>query len=395
MFSKTLIAAVAASLFAATNAHLAIKAPAPIPGSNSKSPLDASGSNFPCQGADLSQGTSTSMAAGSTQPLQFDIGANGENWAVHGGGSCQISLTYETDKTKQKDPANWKVIHSFVGACPTNAKGNLDPAATACSGSDGTNCVFEGYSFTIPKEAKSGNAILAWTWFNTIGNREMYMNCAKVSITGGSGSLDSFPSMFVANIGNGCTTTEQTNLDFPNPGNSVTKASTQNYPLKAPTGSCPSGAGSANTPSSSTSGSGSSGSSSSGSAGSSSSSAPKSSASAAKSGGKGGNGGAFAEGDASASAAAPTATGKPAAASTPTPAAAPASAPASGSTGSCKNGGVPCSASGFYCIDGNNFGECAYGCAVPMKMAPGTVCANNAVAHAVAQKRHSGFFHRI
>lgn len=29
-------------------------------------------------------------------------------------------------------------------------------------------------SFTIPKAAPSGEAVFSWTWFNRLGNREMY-----------------------------------------------------------------------------------------------------------------------------------------------------------------------------------------------------------------------------
>ncbi|KAF2403008.1 hypothetical protein EJ06DRAFT_472815, partial [Trichodelitschia bisporula] len=195
-----------------------MSSPQPIPGSNPKDPLDASGSNFPCHGA-TTGGTKQPMAAGSSQTLAFDLG-NGANTAVHGGGSCQISLTYETDAAKQKDPANWKVIHSFVGGCPSNAMGNLG-TAVPCPASD-NKCV-NSFNFSIPPEVKNGDAILAWTWFNNIGNREMYMNCASVSITGGQDKMDSLPSMFVANLANinTCKTTEQFNTNFPNPGNYV------------------------------------------------------------------------------------------------------------------------------------------------------------------------------
>jgi LysM repeat protein len=50
----------------------------------------------------------------------------------------------------------------------------------------------------------------------------MYMNCAAVTITGtGSSTLDDRPDIFKANIGNGCKTTEETDVEFPNPGPDV------------------------------------------------------------------------------------------------------------------------------------------------------------------------------
>ncbi|KAF2665476.1 hypothetical protein BT63DRAFT_377764, partial [Microthyrium microscopicum] len=205
-------------------AHFFIDTPVPIPNSFSKSPLDASGSNFPCQGADTTQGTVTNMAVGSVQPLKFDLGAGGVNTAVHGGGSCQISITYATDKADQAKPENWNVIHSFLGGCPTNAPGNLNDGFGACTDPSGTDCVNQNLTFTIPPEVKNGAAVLSWTWFNNIGNREMYMNCAKVSFTGGTGDLTSLPTMFAANIGapsGTCATVENFNTQFPNPGKYV------------------------------------------------------------------------------------------------------------------------------------------------------------------------------
>jgi len=377
MFSKALIAAVAATILASANAHMAISSPAPFADSQDKSPLAADGSNFPCQGSALTGGTVTNLQAGSSSPLQFNLGG-GANTAVHGGGSCQISITYETDKTALKDPNNWKVLHSFIGGCPTEAPGNL-AIANACSGTDGTDCVYQGFTFNVPSEVQNGKAILAWTWFNNIGNREMYMNCAPVSVSGGTNQMSSLPAMFVANVGNGCSTTEQFNTDFPNPGAYVTK-STLNFPLKAPAGSCASGPGSANTPSTPSTPSG----------GSSTGGSP----SAAPSPQTTGKAGTFAEGASTAPAAAATtlatvASAAPAAASPPAAAAAP---PSSGYVGTCTTGQVACSTPGFYCIDSTHFGMCAWGCATPMSVAAGTTCSGSSIT-AAKEKRHPHFRH--
>jgi len=349
------------ALFAtAVNAHMAIQVPQPIPGSDSKSPLDPSGSNFPCQGADLSGGSVTQMSAGSSQPLQFNLG-QGANTAVHGGGSCQISLGYSTDAASLKNPSNWKVIHSFVGGCPTEAMGNLD-TAVPCSSTAGTACVNQNFTFTVPSEVQNGNAILAWTWFNNVGNREMYMNCAKVSISGGSNQMNNLPALFTANIGNGCATTEDFNTDFPNPGQYVTK-SNLNYPLKAPTGTCQTGSGSANAPTSPQS------------KPSSVSTAPQTTASGS---------GTFAENPAPAQAS----TMATVAASPPAAASAPAVPPATPqvANGACSSSQVSCSASGFYCISATQFGQCAYGCATPMAVAAGTSCVNDKIQFATKKR---------
>lgn len=73
---------------------------------------------------------------------------------------------------------------------------------------------------------KSGAAILSWTWFNTVGNREMYQNCVNVDIEGGSGD-GQFPPLFVANLAsvNDLHTTEGSDVLFPEPGQFVTTMS--------------------------------------------------------------------------------------------------------------------------------------------------------------------------
>jgi hypothetical protein len=81
------------------------------------------------------------------------------------------------------------------------------------------------YDFDIPNDVANGDALFAWTWFNYEGNREMYMNCADVTVTGGQGTVDSFesayPEIFVANVGNGCKTVELEETVFAHPGKQV------------------------------------------------------------------------------------------------------------------------------------------------------------------------------
>jgi hypothetical protein len=162
--------------------------------------------------------------------------------AQHGGGSCQASLSYDQGAT-------FTVIKSYIGSCP----------------------LASNYDFTIPADAPAGDALFAWTWFNQQGNREMYMNCAHVSIKSSGASKRSVnikgklygrdgaykrslstkdklkakrnttafadrPAIFQANNGNGCKTVETTDLVFPDPGPDVEKnlAGT----ASAPTGTC-------------------------------------------------------------------------------------------------------------------------------------------------------------
>ncbi|OLL25865.1 hypothetical protein NEOLI_001382 [Neolecta irregularis DAH-3] len=153
-------------------------------------PLTLDGSDFPCKGYQNDPITHTvaTYAAGSSYTIQL------AGTAVHGGGSCQISLSYNNGESFQ-------VIHSMIGGCPLPLS----------------------YEFTVPSDApQSGQALLAWTWFNEIGNREMYMNCARVKVTG-SGSGFTAPAIFEANIfGSGtCNTPDNKDIIFPNPGDSV------------------------------------------------------------------------------------------------------------------------------------------------------------------------------
>ncbi|CEJ60438.1 hypothetical protein PMG11_09011 [Penicillium brasilianum] len=216
MLAKSfLIAALGASV---ANAHMIMTQPVPYgKDSLTNSPLDAQGGDFPCKlrtgTYDISQ--ENVMAIGDVQQLRFQGGA------THGGGSCQISLTEDRAPSKS---STWKVIKSIEGGCPANADGNL--------GSDASAADPYHFNFTIPDGIATGKYTLAWTWFNRIGNREMYMNCAPVTVTTGTSSKrsaeapvieqrsSSFPPMFVANI-NGCTTKEGVDIRFPQPGNVV------------------------------------------------------------------------------------------------------------------------------------------------------------------------------
>jgi len=128
-----------------------------------------------------------SIPAGST--LAYSVGGT----ATHGGGSCQISMSYDFG-------VSWNVIHSIIGGCMNEG---LD------------------LSVEIPSEAPSGEALFSWSWFNHLGNREMYQNCAVVTITNGGSGLTG-PTPFVANVGvNECHTIEGIDVVFPNPGSSV------------------------------------------------------------------------------------------------------------------------------------------------------------------------------
>jgi hypothetical protein len=237
------MAVVVTSFICLANAHMFISEPKPLPGNAIKDPIDPSGSNFPCHGASLPSSGGQSISAGSTFPLQLELGG-GANTAVHGGGSCQMSITYETDPVKVKDPKNWHVIYSIEGGCPSNTAANLDSVggAVACQTNEQGDCV-HSWDVPMPKGVNPGNAVVAWTWQNTLGNREFYMGCSAVTIEGGSGDeMDSLPPMFVANLeieDGKCPTTASQDVLYPNPGQYVTTMSAtngKNWPKATPTG---------------------------------------------------------------------------------------------------------------------------------------------------------------
>ncbi|KKY29572.1 hypothetical protein UCDDA912_g10510 [Diaporthe ampelina] len=152
---------------------------------------------FPCQGRTEHAEQRTTLTAGTTQTVRFWIAA------VHGGGSCQFSVTY--DYPPPADPARWKTIYTIIGDCPAKAAGNLPTIerdkdgrenGPQCGNDSGSECVRQ-FDIPIPEGIRnSENATFAFTWFNRIGNREMYMNCAPVTIVGGTNDkelMDSLP----------------------------------------------------------------------------------------------------------------------------------------------------------------------------------------------------------
>lgn len=348
----------AAVLLVAAQAHMLVVQPAPFSTPQlSNGPLEADGSNFPCKkvtGTDFS-GTATSMALGSNQTMKFQGGA------THGGGSCQISISYDTNPTAD---SVWKVIHSIEGGCPArNTAGNI--------GDDASSLDPDTYEYTIPDNIPSGKATFAWSWLNRVGNREFYMNCGALELTGSGGdqtNYDALPDLFVANLAgiNTCTTSEGTDVIFANPGSSVENniGAFGSQTPNACTGKYTGGSGSG-----SSSGGSSSASSVAGSSAAASETAPAASSSAP--------GGVFITTGAGSQ---PTTT---AAAATPTTqAATPAAssaAPTSGGSGSSSSASAltgACTTEGEWnCIGGSSFQQCASGqWSTVMSMAGGTEC---------------------
>lgn len=214
MKSSTFFLALA--LVLCSNAHMQLSYPPPFrsklnPYANENtidysmtSPITAA--QFPCKGYQ----TDFSDSKAGTPTASFSAGGSGNitiiGGATHGGGSCQIALSYDVGKS-------FMVIQSIEGGCPMSSG--------------------ESFNFEVPSDAPTGKTMLAWVWYNKIGNREIYMNCASVTIATASGTksspkvaFSSRPSLFLANLDNGCTTVEGTDVKYPNPGPDLTGSST-------------------------------------------------------------------------------------------------------------------------------------------------------------------------
>ncbi|KAI0391685.1 hypothetical protein F5Y17DRAFT_439729 [Xylariaceae sp. FL0594] len=223
--TQTVVAALMA-LTTVAKGHITMKSPVPFGsiGPNKKltnSPLLAN--NYPCQ-VDSNpasfyskEGIDNKMEIGKTQTISFD------GSAVHGGGSCQLALTTDPQPSAS---TSWQVILSIEGGCPSKTGNGADT-----------------YDFTIPDSIKAGDYVFAWTWISKLsGQPEFYMNCAPVTITGGSGKRsydnetmelfsrdDALPELTVANIAgfNDCKAEPNTDPLWPNPGPNVIKPGSQ------------------------------------------------------------------------------------------------------------------------------------------------------------------------
>ncbi|KAF2668919.1 hypothetical protein BT63DRAFT_424648 [Microthyrium microscopicum] len=351
------------------DAHMIMANPVPyLPHTVSTSPI--SGAQFPCQqgvAGNYGTGPFAPVAAGQNTNMSFT------GSAVHGGGSCQVSLfKLGADNKVSDDPNDWKVIKTIIGGCPATAAGNVNtvgadadqrPNGAQCTSASQTECVKQ-YQVKIDSKLPSGNFVYAWTWFNKIGNREMYMNCAPISITGGANDetfYNGLPGIFVANLGgNTCTTTEGV-LDIPNPGAEVEHSTAAgDAPSPAALGTCKAGSAQAPAPAG---------------AAASVSSAPASSASSAAAPTSTSTQTLTTTAAASSAASSSTLSVVPVASSVagPPPAtpnvvapAAPAAVPA-GKTSCPVNGAV-------VCVGATGFGICDHGSYVTQALAPGTVC---------------------
>lgn len=391
MFSQaTLLMALAASV----SAHMRLDNPVPF-GKSSLSSSPLAPADFPCKQRpgvyDITQ--MNQWNAGETQEVSF-LGS-----AVHGGGSCQFSITTDQEPTID---SQWKVIESVVGGCPSNVSANL-PANP-----DGTQAA--KFPVKMPEDIPDGRYTFAWTWINKVGNREFYMNCAPIQVGSGSGkastksasqALASLPDMFVANLpAEECATKENEDFNYPNPGSNLVEGNGASLGDTLTGSGCNkmtkmgAGNGQIGTPTEPDA------------------SSPAASEAPAQNSLPANNGGIFAPGASSAPTAVPTPTPitskpvtnpQPVAPETPendttkpdngtqAPSAGSGSGSGSGSSGSGSGDCTPCNNDGaVVCIGSNQFGLCNHGCAIAQPLANGMSCSGGAIV-ASAKKRSLHF----
>ncbi|KAJ2555139.1 hypothetical protein EV175_002353 [Coemansia sp. RSA 1933] len=103
-----------------------------------------------------------------------------DNNAAHGGGHAQFSVSYDGGKT-------FAVVYEVLKYMFFNGPSSSNTPEVL------------SYTFTLPKDLpSSNNVVFAWSWVNAIGNREFYMNCADVAITGSSSSSYTGKQMVIA-----------------------------------------------------------------------------------------------------------------------------------------------------------------------------------------------------
>ncbi|KAI1487753.1 hypothetical protein F5X96DRAFT_648465 [Biscogniauxia mediterranea] len=333
------------ALLSAVSGHMIMQSPTPYSAQNlDNSPL--TGSNYPCKVTGdpatfySRDGITNTMAVGETQTLSF------KGSAVHGGGSCQLAITKDLQPSAS---TSWQVILSIEGGCPSKTGSGPDT-----------------YDFTIPDSVAPGDYSFAWTWQSKLaGQPEYYMNCAPITVTGGSSSkrsanetmelmsrADELPELFVGNMAtiNDCKTAMSSDAEYPNPGPNVIRPGSNNQFAPVTGTNC--------VPKGATDNSGSGSGSGSASPSSSSTSAPAASPTTLVTS---------------------TTTSAPAASTTSAaPATSASSAPASGSSGSPSSGSGggltgACTEEGtFNCVGGTSYQQCASGSWTAMMQMPAT-----------------------
>lgn len=149
---STSILAIGMFLPVLTSAHVYMNVPGLYRnGVDEMPPVKPDGSDFPCSVPNFDKVQNEGHITPG-KPKDGRIYLFGT--AVHSGGSCQISITYDSPPRKN---SNWRVLKSFEGACPIKAPpgGNLDPSL-------GYQNPLPTLVYMVPKGMPGGMATIAW-----------------------------------------------------------------------------------------------------------------------------------------------------------------------------------------------------------------------------------------
>ncbi|KAJ2554017.1 hypothetical protein EV175_002734 [Coemansia sp. RSA 1933] len=184
-------AAIASALVASVSAHMTIIDPCPrfspwctheppaLPAGvqydySIKSPIDPA-STLLCKSNTSWPSPVATWTAGQSITVQFY-----PDGAAHGGGHAQFSVSYDGGNT-------FAVVYEVLKYMFFNGPSSSNTPEVL------------SYTFTLPADLpNSDSVIFAWSWVNAIGNREFYMNCADVAITGSSSSSYTGKQMVIA-----------------------------------------------------------------------------------------------------------------------------------------------------------------------------------------------------
>ncbi|KAK4457705.1 hypothetical protein QBC42DRAFT_317203 [Cladorrhinum samala] len=204
-------------------------------------PLNQDSSDYPCKSRMLHPNyfdKLSHMTVGSTQQHNTVTEFTLRPTPYATSGSCQISISLDAVPNRN---STFKVLRSILSGCPLHRPDEATPAK---------------FPFFIPAEFPTDKLVtIALTWFSTNleGIPAMHMECIPVYLEGSNENIsessspssspshmlafDLLPDMFVANIGNGCTTPTWTNnIIFPDPGNDVAVGPTPGVHAGYPSG---------------------------------------------------------------------------------------------------------------------------------------------------------------
>jgi hypothetical protein len=112
-------------------------------------PLNSNGYSFPCKGFPISN--STTVINSNFIDIILEPGTSPDS--THNGGICQFGLSFDNKLF---------IVLKQIKRCMHDNLLN--------------------YNLELPESVPNGNLIFFWTWINSVGNREYYMDCSDINL---------------------------------------------------------------------------------------------------------------------------------------------------------------------------------------------------------------------